>query len=166
MDLIGALTSQLGVGQGDAEGLAGTVMGLVKNGLSEKGEQGALDGLSQAVPEMGGWLSAASQLAAKPAASEAAGGFDVGGLVSAGLGALGGDKAQALGPVVSVLSKVGLDGSKASMVGSLVVQFLQSRLDSGLLSKITAAVPLLSALGGGSDGPKSPLGGMLGGLLG
>lgn len=164
MDLIEDLSSQLQLDGGQARGLAGSLLGLVQDGVRDKLGPEAADNLAGAVPELGEWSGDAQALAAQP--EPASGGLDLGGLLGAGLSALGGPQAQALGPVASILGKLGLDASKAQLVAPLLMNFLQSRLDPELMSKLTSALPWLGMLTGASPTPASSEGGGLGAMLG
>jgi hypothetical protein len=85
------------------------------------------------------------------------------------LGAIGGAAAQAgeVAAVVSLLGRFNIDASKATLVAPLLLDFLKSRLDPGLISKILAVVPMLAGAGGNTPGGGGGgLGGLLGGLMG
>lgn len=168
MDLIESLSSQLQLDGGQARGLAGSLLGMVKDGVADKLGGEAAESLASAVPELGEWKQDADALAAQP---EPAGGFDMGSLLSAGMSAFGGQQAQSLAPVVSLLGKVGLDASKAQLVAPMVMNFLESRVDSGLMQKITSALPWIGMLTGSSsaaptEASSGGLGSMLGKMLG
>lgn len=182
MDLIGQLTQQLGVNPQQAQGLAGSVLGLVQGAVKEKLGDDAAGQVAQAVPELSGWQQAAQ---AQAPAGDAGGGLmgALGGLMggapsqgSAGgglgglMGALGGAASQAgeIAALVSVAQRFNIDASKATLIAPIVLNFLKSRLDPGLVSKILAVVPMLAGGGGGSGTPGGGggLGGVLGGLLG
>lgn len=166
MDLIENLSSQLQLDGGQARGLAGSLLGMVKDGVAEKLGGDAAASLASAVPELGEWKQDADALAGQP---EPAGG-GLGDLLSAGMSALGGQQAQSLAPVVSLLGKVGVDAGKAQLVAPMLMNFLQSRVDGGLMQKITSALPWLGMLTGSSSGATEAssggLGSMLGGMLG
>ncbi|NPC72457.1 hypothetical protein HPP05_22130 [Corallococcus exiguus] len=155
MDLIGQLSQQLGVNGTQAQGLAGSLLKLVQGTVQEKVGPDAARQMDQAIPEMQGW----QQQAEAPAA-------DGGGL----MGALGGAAAHAgeIAGVVAILQRFNLDTSKATLVAPLLLNFLKSRLDPGLVGKILAVMPLLAGGAGGGSGPQGGggLGGMLGGILG
>lgn len=184
MDLIGQLTQQLGVNPQQAQGLAGSVLGLVQGAVKEKLGDDAAAQVAQAVPEMGSWQQAAQ---AQAPAGDAGGGLmgALGGLMGGSapqggaggglggmLGALGGAAAQAgeVAALVSLAQRFNIDASKATLIAPIVLNFLKSRLDPGLVSKILAVVPMLAgAAGGGGSGTPGGgggLGGVLGGLLG
>lgn len=175
MDLIGQLSQQLGVDGTQAQGVAGSLLKLVQGTVKEKLGPDAADQLGRSIPEMDTW-----QRAAAPQAEPAGGGGlmgALGGLMGgqeggAGgmLSALGGAAAQAgeVAAVVSLLGRFNIDASKAALVAPLLLDFLKSRLDPGLVSKVLAVVPMLAgAAGGGGNTPGGGgLGGVLGGLLG
>ena len=183
MDLIGQLTQQLGVNPQQAQGLAGSVLGLVQSTVKEKLGDGAASQMAQAVPEMQGWQQAAQPA---PAADDGGGlmgalGGLMGGGGSAGgsggglggmLGALGGAASQAgeVAALVSLAQRFNIDASKATLVAPIVLNFLKSRLDPKLVGGILAVMPMLANLGGGGGntpgGGGAQGGGGLGGLLG
>ncbi|RKG71740.1 hypothetical protein D7V80_00095 [Corallococcus sp. CA054B] len=172
MDLIGQLSQQLGVDGTQAQGLAGSLLKLVQGTVQEKVGPDAARQMDQAIPEMQGW----QQQAQAPAGDGgglmgALGGMLGGGGGGGGLmGALGGAAAHAgeVAGVVAILQRFNLDTSKATLVAPLLLNFLKSRLDPGLVGKILAVMPLLAGGSGGGGGPQGGggLGGMLGGILG
>ncbi|WP_224367790.1 DUF2780 domain-containing protein [Hyalangium versicolor] len=178
MDLIGQLTQQLGVNPQQAQRLAGSVLGLVQSTVKEKLGDDAAGQVAQAVPELQGWQQAAAPQAA-PAGEGGGlmgalgglmgGGSGLGGLGGA-LGALGGAASQAgeVAALVSIAQRFTIDASKATLIAPIVLNFLKSRLDPSLVSKILAVAPMLAGAGGGGSGPSGGggLGGALGGLLG
>ena len=172
MDLITELGSKLGIGEDKAQAIAGTVMGMVSGAV--KGEHGdsAAAQVEAAVPEMGDWKERAAGLLGGAAAGGGlggmlgglAGGGGAGGLLGGALSSLGGGQAADIAGLIAVLSKLGIDGSKAALVAPIALQFLKSRLDPGLVTKVLSAVPMLT---GGGDAPATGggIGGMLGGLF-
>jgi hypothetical protein len=178
MDLIGQLTQQLGVNPQQAQGLAGSVLGLVQGTVKEKLGDDAAGQVAQAVPEMKGWQQAAQ---AQAPSGEAGGGLmgALGGLMGGGsspggqgglggmLGSLGGAASHAgeVAALVSLAQRFNIDASKVTLIAPIVLNFLKSRLDPGLVSKILAVVPMLAG-GSGGGGSGTPGGGGLGGVLG
>ncbi|WP_279635966.1 DUF2780 domain-containing protein [Corallococcus terminator] len=167
MDLIGQLSQQLGVDGTQAQGLAGSLLKMVQGTVQEKVGPDAAKQMDQAIPEMQGW----QQKAEAPAADGGGLMGALGGLMGGGgggglMGALGGAAAHAgeVAGVVAILQRFNLDAGKATLVAPLLLDFLKSRLDPGLVGKILAVAPMLAG-GGGSQGGGG-LGGMLGGLLG
>ncbi|MDC0707949.1 DUF2780 domain-containing protein [Stigmatella sp. ncwal1] len=175
MDLIGQLSQQLGVDGTQAQGLAGSLLKMVQGTVQEKVGPDAARQMDQAIPELQGWTQAAQ---AQAPATDSGGGLMgalgglMGGAGGAGgglMGALGGAAAHAgeLVGVVAILQRFNLDAGKATLVAPLLLNFLKSRLDPGLVGKILAVVPLLTGGGSGSSGQGGGgLGGMLGGILG
>lgn len=153
MDLLEGITAQLGLEPGKAAGLAGTVLGLVKQQVAEKVGQAEADELEAQVPELKQW-----QGEAPAEAAESEGGGLLGGLG----GLLGGQSAGGLdiGALLGVVGKFNLGADDAQKLIPLVLQFLQARLSGGLLGKILEAVPLLKGAKGGG------IAGALGSLLG
>ncbi|MCY1076280.1 hypothetical protein OV287_17520 [Archangium sp. miwbw1] len=188
MDFIGQLSQQLGVDSQQAQGLAGSLLGLVRGTVKEKMGPEAADQLGQAIPEMQGWQQQAEAQTQQAAQPESGGGLmgalgGLGGLLggqgqSSGggglMGALGGAMGQAgeVAGLVALLQRFNLDAGKASLVAPLLLNFLKSRLDPKLVSGILAVMPMLTNLGGGGDTPGGGgaqggggLGGLLGGLI-
>ncbi|WP_304986226.1 DUF2780 domain-containing protein [Corallococcus sp. CA031C] len=172
MDLIGQLSQQLGVDGTQAQGLAGSLLKMVQGTVQEKVGPDAAKQMEQSIPEMQGWQQQAQAQA--PAADGGGLMGALGGLMGGGgggggglMGALGGAAAHAgeVAGVVAILQRFNLDAGKAALVAPLLLDFLKSRLDPGLVGKILAVAPMLA---GGGSGPQGGggLGGMLGGLLG
>jgi hypothetical protein len=158
MDLIASLSSQLGVNGAAAQGIAGSVLGLVKGEVAERFGEEAAGKLDSAVPELAGWQKQAAKAEAPQegeggglfgAAMGAIGGGGMGGLLGAAAGALGGEQARDIAGVVTVLGRFGVDAGKAGLVAPLILDFLKKRVDPALLSKILAAAPLLASIAGG-----------------
>jgi hypothetical protein len=181
MDLIGQLSQQLGVDGNQAQGLAGSLLKMVQGTVHEKVGPDAAKQMGQAIPEMQGWQQAADAQAPAQdggglmgALGGLMGGGSSGGGAGGGLmGALGGAAAHAgeLAGVVAILQRFNLDAGKAALVAPMLLNFLKSRLDPGLVGKILAVAPMLAGVGGGGGGgPQGGggggLGGMLGGILG
>lgn len=171
MDLIGQLAGALNVDGNKAEGVAGTVLGLIQ----KQAPAGALDGLLAQAPEASGWMSKASSLLG---AEGGGGGGDAGGLLGSLGGMLGGaggaagllQGAGALQAVTGALGKLGIPPELAARAVPIVLSFLQQKLGSGGLSQLAAKVPFLESLTqlsgpGGGDAGGGGLGGLLGGLL-
>lgn len=180
MDLIGELTKSLGVDQTAATALAGAFMGNVAAQAEASDVDVSADKVSEAVPEMNGWLATAQQYVQGDAApeSENEGGMlgSLMGAASSGLGqqlvgAVGGKEAQQAVLLGAVLQKAGLNASHATMAAPFALQFLKSRLDPVWIERLMMAAPLLAgempkaaeATGEAGDGGVM---GALGGLFG
>ncbi|MCB9763040.1 MAG: hypothetical protein H6739_24785 [Alphaproteobacteria bacterium] len=175
MDLISTLASTVGIDKTQAQALAGSVLGSVQSAVAEEAGEGTAAQLGEAVPELGGWKAQAAKLLGdKPAAAPAAGGLGglggllgglagggAGGLLGAAAGALGGQAAKDTAAIVTILGRFDIDAGKAALVAPVILDFLKSRLDPGLLSKVLAAAPALMGAGGG-DGLTGALTGFLG----
>lgn len=161
MDLIAALTSQLGIDAGKAEGLAGAALGALQQQVSQKLGGADAAALAGQIPEIGQWKAQADALSS---GSGGAGGLlrAASGLLGASLGGGGSAGGFDLGSLLQLAAKAGVGPGAAKQLLPLVLQFLQARLDPALLSKITAAVPALSG-GGNKGGLMGALGGILGG---
>lgn len=157
MDLIGTLSSQLGIDAGSAKGLAGSVLGLLEQQVGQKLGGADVSALKAQVPELPEWKAAAE------GAAPAGGGLlgAAGGLLGGVLG--GGGSGFDVGALVQLAAKSGVGPGAVQQLLPLLVQFLQSRLEPGLLQRILSAVP---ALTGGGGKPGGGLAGALGGLLG
>lgn len=160
MDLIAALTSQLGIDADKAQGLAGAALGSLQQQVAKKLGGADAESLAGQIPELGQWKARAQQL------GEGGGGAlgGAGGLLGAATGLLGGGAGGGfdLASLVQLAAKAGVGPGAAKQLLPLVLQFLQARLDPALLSKISAAVPGLSG-GGNKGGLLGALGGILGG---
>lgn len=167
MDLIAALSSQLGIDAGKAQGLAGAALGSLQQQVSQKLGGGDAAAIGSQIPELAQWKTQAEALS-----SEGGGGLlgGAGGLLGAASGLLGGLAGGGSGAgggfdvaaLVQLAAKAGVGPAAAKQLLPLVLQFLQSRLDPGLLSKVLSAVPALSG-GGNKGGLLGALGGILGG---
>lgn len=163
MDLIASLTEKLGIEGEQAEALAGAVLGGVKSQVAEKVGQGEADQLAAAIPELEGWGQKTQALTGGgggglfDAAASALGGGG-GGL----LGGLGGGGGADVAMVASVLAKLGLNESLATMVAPMALEFLKERLPDGLLQQVMGAVPMLTGGGDVAAAAASVLGGLFG----
>lgn len=155
MDLIATLSSQLGVDTNGAKGLAGSVLGLLQQQVSKKLGGADAGALQAQLPELSEWKAAAESAA--PAGGGVLGA--AGGLLGGVLGGAG--SGFDVASLIQVATKFGVGAGAAQQLLPLVLQFLQSRLEPGLLQRILSAVP---ALAGGKSG--GGLAGALGGLLG
>lgn len=162
-DLIGNLVSTLGVSPAQAEGTAGTVLGLIQ----QHAPAGALDTVVQKEPAAQGWIDRAA-----PALTSQGGG-GLGGLAGSllgggglgGLGSLGGlvQGAAAIQVVTSQLEKLGIPSSVTAQAIPLVLSFVQSKLGNQSFSALTSKVPFLQEL---AQHQQSSSGGGLAGALG
>ncbi|MEL6187411.1 MAG: hypothetical protein AAFU79_22555 [Myxococcota bacterium] len=177
--MVTSLAGQLGMGEVQAKGLAGGLLGIVKAGVEQQMGSEAAAKLEASVPEMKSWQDEGDTPEGQPGVHELLGGLAGGNLGELGdlgsvlgnLGGLGGmlggaaQTAGLAGAVGGLVEQFGLDGHKATMAGGIVAQFLESRLDPDMLGQLRPILALLSgATSGGGDG--GGLGGMLGGLLG
>ena len=139
MDLIAALSSQLGIDADKAQGLAGAALGLLQQQVSQK--LGGADGaaLSSQIPELAQWKAKAE---ASSAGGAVGGGLlgGAGGLLGAARSLLGGGGGGFdVAALVQLAAKAGVGPAAARQLLPLLLQFLQSRLDPALLGKISAA---------------------------
>ncbi len=169
MDLIAQLAGTLGVDEGQAQAVAGAVLGKVKDEVAEGAGDEAADQLSGAVPELSGWQDKAASLMGGGGGGGllgALGGGGAGGLLGAAAEALGGEDARNTAAIVTLLGKLDVDAGKAALVAPVVLSFLKDRLDPKLLSTVLSAAPLLAGGGGDARGGLGAAAGMLGGLFG
>ncbi len=173
MDLIGTLSSQLGMTPDQAKGLAGGLLGVVNGAVHHGAGPDAAGQLQAAVPELKNWLqtAAAHQGAAAPSGS----GGDLLGMVGSMLaGAQGGNLAAQLQgsgaatAMTTVLAKYGIKPEQMAAVAPVLGQFLQHRMGpDGMQSVVGQLLPMLTGASKGQ--PQGGLGGiasMLGGLFG
>ncbi len=161
-DLIGNLVSTLGVSPAQAEGTAGTVLGLIQ----QHAPAGSLDSVMQKEPAAQGWMDRAA-----PALTNQSGGLGglagslLGGGGLGGLGSLGGlvQGAAAIQVVTTQLEKLGIPSSVTAQAIPIVLSFLQSKLGNQSFSALTSKVPFLQEL---AQHQQSPVGGGLAGALG
>lgn len=156
MEFINALSNQLGIDQDGARGLAGSLIGGLKDHLGGS----EADTIASAIPELGGWQQQAAALAG--------GSSDASGLLSAASGLLGGSAGglAGLGSVMALVKNLGLDQSALVGAAPVVLGFLKERLPAELVGKIEGLLPLLTGGSGGGGGGGGGLGGALGGLFG
>ncbi len=181
MDLIGALTSQLGIDSNKAEAVAGGVLGAIRGQVADSASPEVATELDSAVPQLGGWMEKAKSMLADPsegpAVPDTGGGLaDMlgsalggggGGLLGAAAGMLGGKQAQDIAKVGVLMNGLGLDASKTAMAAPIVVKFLKDKLGGGTFDMILKAAPMLSALTGtGGDDEDGGAGGGLAGAIG
>jgi hypothetical protein len=143
MDLIGTVTSALGIDSSAAEGAVGSVFKLLK----QNAPADAFGAVEEKVPEAAKWMGAAP-------APEGGGGGALGGLLGAAAGALGGSLGQAAGPLgglVASLSKSGVGGDALGKLVPLVLQFLQGRVGDGVVGKLVGSIPALAPFLAGSN---------------
>jgi len=162
MDLIQALTSQLGVDASQAQAIAGSTLGAVRGAVAEKAGPAKAAELDSAIPELPAWQAAATQALGGSGAGGMLGGAGgmLGGMLRGAGGATGAAaQAQQAAQLATLVSKLGLDPKMAAMIAPMVLSFLRERLPAGLLDTVLKAAPFLT--GGGSAKP-----GGLGGLLG
>jgi hypothetical protein len=178
MDLVSALSGQLGLSQDQARALAGTVIQGVQSQVQDEEPEAAKE-LGAAVPELGDWTAMAAKFLDAPAheAKEDTGlGGMLGGLASAagGSGLLGGaleavagKEARQTAQVVALLDRFGVGSDKAVLIAPLAMNFLKERLSDEVFDKALSMAPML--LGSGGDAPAADAGGIagtLGGLFG
>lgn len=177
MDLIGALSSQLGLEPDQAKALAGSVLGGVRDQIAEQAGPETAQKMNAAIPELGGWQDMASKFLGGGAsgatgsmggllgaAAGAMGGG--GGLLGAAAGAIGGPEARQAAQIVAILGKFGVDAKMAGVAAPLVLDFLKDRLPENVLGAALAAAPFLAG-GSNDDGDDGGgIAGALGGLFG
>jgi hypothetical protein len=169
MDLIGTISSSLGVSPESAQGAVGSLLALVK----QHAPADAFSAVETQAPETKQWMNSAAQPTVE---GGGAGGGLLGDLLGAAGGALGGlgglgaqlgAAAGPLGSLISALSKHGLSGDALGTLVPLVLQFLQTKIGPDTLARLISAVPFLAHLAGGGAQPagEPSLAGALGSLF-
>jgi hypothetical protein len=173
MDLVQALSSQLGISPDQAKGLAGGLLGVVNGAVHHGAGADAASQLQNAVPELQNWLQTAA--AHQGVAPPAAGSGDLLGMVGSLLGAAqrggSGNLATVLQgsgaatAMAGVLAKYGVKPEQMAAVAPLLGQFLQHRMGAdGMQSIIGQVLPMLTGAQG--SGALGGIASMIGGLLG
>lgn len=185
MDLIGTLTSQLGIGKEQAEGAAGAIFGAIK----AEAPAGDFQALADKIPEAAGWMNAAAALTG----GGGGGAPDLGGLLGGALsGMLGGGGGAAAAPsaggllgsamqslggaggnlgalasLLPLLQNLKLDQNILSQLAPIVLNFIQQRMGAEAIGKLTQGSPLLGQLASmaGGSGGAGGLAGMVGKLF-
>ena len=180
MDLIGQLTSQLGIGEDKAQAIAGaTIAGIRDQVATDVGEAEARE-MDSAIPELDTWQAKAKEFLGgatgdTPGAADSGGGLlgaaggllggasggAGGGMLGGAMKALGGTSGMDLASITGLLGKLDLDASKAGALLPLIMGFLKDKLPAGLMAKVTSAVPMLAGAGAAGGG----LGGAIGNFL-
>jgi len=173
MDLVGTLSSQLGMTPDQAKGLAGGLLGVLNGAVHHGAGPDAASQLQAAIPELKNWMQTAA--AHQGAAAPAGGSGDLLGMLGSMLGSQGAGNlatqlqgSGAATAMTTVLAKYGIKPEQMAAVAPVLGQFLQHRMGAdGAQSILGQVLPMLTgaAQGQGSGG----LGGiasMLGGLLG
>ena len=174
MDLVSALSSQLGIDPTQAQAIAGTVLSTVRSQVADQAGDSAASAMDSAVPELSVWQHQADQVMASQ--DTGGGGGFLGSALSAASGGLGGqllsavagEEAKQAAQVGALISKLGIDADKATLAGPLVLSFLKSRMPKEWLDMALQAAPMLTGLdsqasGGGAAGAAL---GALGNLFG
>lgn len=174
MDLIGEISSKLGVDSQAAQALAGGLLDTAKNQVGEHLGADEANQLEAAIPELEGWRGQAAALMGGEQESSGGGGLlggalgaltggggGAGGIAGALSGALGGGGSEAggLAALLPLLGKMDLSPTSLQTLAPLALSFLEERLPDGMADKLKAVLPMLGA---GSSGG---IGGMLGSLL-
>lgn len=173
MDLVGTLSSQLGMTPDQAKGLAGGLLGVVNGAVHHGTGPDAAAQLQAAVPELKNWLqtTAAHQGVAAPAGGS---GDLLGTLGSVLGGAQGGNLAAQLRgsgaatAMTNVLAKYGVKPEQMAAVAPVLGQFLQHRMGAdGAQSVLGQLLPMLTGSSQGqAQGGLGGIAAMLGGLFG
>ena len=153
--------------------MAGSLLGGIKEQVSENVGASEADAFAGAIPELGQWAGVAKDVLGGADTKETndsglfgmlSGGGGAGGLLGAAAGMLGGQQAGGfdIGSMIGMLGKFNLDASNTQDIGSNIVDFLKNRLSSELMEVIGEKIPMLSVFTGKSGGG---IAGMLGGLL-
>ena len=160
MDVIQQLATAMGVDATTATAVAGSVLGAARDQAG--GDVAAK--LTDAVPELQSWASAAAPAApdqpgvlddlARFAASSAGGGL---------IGALAGPEAAKNAQAAGLLAQLGLQPSHAALAAPVLLSFLEERLGGVWLERLLQAAPIVAGLKGGP--PTGGVAELLGGWL-
>ena len=173
MDLVGTLSSQLGLTPDQAKGLAGGLLGVVNGAVHHGTGPEAAGQLQAAIPELKNWLQTAA--AHQGAAAPAGGSGDLLGMLGSVLGGAqaGNLAAQLKGSgattaMANVLAKYGVKPEQMAAVAPVVGQFLQHRMGAeGAQSVLGQVLPMLTgASQGQAQGALGGIASMLSGLFG
>ncbi len=171
MDLIGTLSSQLGMTPDQAKGLAGGLLGVVNGVVHHGAGPGAAGQLQAAIPEITNWLQTA---AAHQGVSVPAGGSgDLLGMLGSMLGGAPGatnlgaqlQGSGAVAAMTTVLTKYGVKPEQMAAVAPALNQFLQHRMGPDAQSILGQVLPMLTGASQGQAGTAG-IAGMLTGLFG
>ena len=174
MDLIGTLSSQLGMTPDQAKGLAGGLLGVVNGAVHHGAGPGAAGQLQAAIPELANWMQTAA--AHQGVAAPAGGSGDLLGMLGSMLGGAPGAAnlgAQLQGSgaataMTTVLAKYGVKPEQMAAVAPVLNQFLQHRMGpDGAQSILGQLLPMLTgASQGQAQAGLGGIAGMLSGLFG
>ena len=173
MDLIGTLSSQLGMTPDQAKGLAGGLLGVVNGAVHHGAGPDAAGQLQAAIPELKNWMQTAA--AHQGGAVPAGGTGDLLGMLGSMLGGAqaGNLAAQLQGSgaataMTTVLAKYGVKPEQMAAVAPVLGQFLQHRMGAdGAQSVLGQLLPMLTgAAQGQASGGLGGIASMLGGLFG
>lgn len=176
-ELTGALTSQLGLSEGQANDAIGAVAPMVLNGLKSQQDQGGADAVSGLLSSLGG---AEELLGNLGNLSGLLGGGNAGGAAGI-LGSLLGGQSRGGAAESALTSALGIDAGKAGAIVSMLVPVImgflskQGRVDPGTPDTQTGISAILDRDGDGSAlddiagmvlRGKGQQGGLLGNILG
>lgn len=184
MDLIGNLTSSLGIQPDQAQALAGSLLGGLKSQVQSEVGDNEAQAFDQAIPELGQWGQQAAKMLGSSDVTQTdsnglmdlvgslagggnsgGGGGALGGLLGAATSLLGGGSSASakaggfdIGQLIGLLGALNVDPAKSTDLGGNMIDFLKARLSNELMETLSEKIPMLSVFTGRS-------GGGLGGLL-
>lgn len=129
MDIIEALKTNLNLPDNAARGLAGQLLGLIEDTVRERVSFGVASQIHTRIPELSAWQAAAPTLIP--------GSLNVNDL---SVERSENDDVE----LIRLLERFHVDSSKASVVGSLALQFLASRVEAKVLTIISFTMPSLT----------------------
>ncbi len=127
-ELIGQVTSQLGMDEGGAQNAVGSLMGFVKDQAGDE----VFSKLEGAIPGV-------SDLASNTGEGESSGGL-MGGLMGAASSMLG-DKLGGAAGLVGALTNTGLEGDQMGSFVGIVTNFIKDKAGDGIFASLLDAVP-------------------------
>jgi hypothetical protein len=172
MDLVGTLSSKLGVTPDQAKGLAGGLLGVVNGAVHHGAGADAASQLQAAVPELKSWMQTA---AAHQGVTAPAGGGDLLGTLGAMLGSGQGGAAAgnlatqlqgsgAATAMTTMMAKYGVKPEQLAAVAPMLGQFIQHRMGPDGQALVGKVLPMLSSAQ--AQGALGGIASMLGGLFG
>ena len=146
MDIIGNLSSQLGLDPKNAQALVGSLLGGVQEQVKQNVGGAEASEFASAIPELGNWQNIAKEVLGGDDVKETGsdglfgllGGGGAGGLLGAAASMLGGQKAGGfdIGQLIGLLGKFDLNADNASNIGEQIVEFLKERLSAALMETL------------------------------
>ncbi len=130
MDIIDAFKTNLSISETSARGLAGQVFGLIEDTVRERVSFGVASQIHTSIPELLKWQASSPTIIP--------GTLHVSDLTAE---RTENDEAE----LIRLLERFGIDVAKSSLVGSLALQFLATRVDPKVLTIVAFTMPSLTS---------------------